>query len=143
MDQILENLDSIIIVVYCFIIGIVIAFALSLITKGVYGRFVDALVKNGADSPDTARTLNEIKIKNNRLLSHSLSHRITLSSLVSCTNGDAEENDRRYYIAPQHRIKAQALYGIERLSIASLVIAIVLFAVILLLFNYVVPKFIA
>lgn len=141
MDHIIENLDSIIVVVYCFIIGIVIAFALSLITKGVYGRFVDALVKNGADSPDSARTFDDIKIKNNFLLSLALSRRTTLSSLVSCAN-DGEEN-KRYYIAPQHRIKAQALYGIEKLSIVSLIIAVVLFVAVLLLFNYVVPKFIS
>lgn len=143
MDHIFENLDSIIVIVYCFIIGIVIAFALSLITKGVYGRFVDALVKNGADSADNAKTLEEIKIKGNTLLSRALSRRTTLSSLVSCNNKDSAEKERRYYIAPQHRVKAQALYGIEKLSIVSIIIAIVLFAVILMLFNYVIPQFIS
>lgn len=143
MDHIIENLDSIIVIVYCFMIGIVIAFALSLITKGIYGRFVDALVKNGADSSDSAKTLDEIKIKGNALLSHALSHRTTLSSLVSCDNKSSAEKERRYYIAPQHRIKAQALYGIERLSIVSVIVAIVLFAVILMLFNYVIPQIIS
>lgn len=143
MDFIFENIDSIILVIYCFIVGVVIAFALSLITKGVYGRLVDALVKHGAESPESAVTLKDINIKSSRLLLYALSNRTALSSLVLCVNSEAELGNRRYYIEPQHRIKAQALFGAEKLSPLSLVIAVMLFAIILLLFQYVVPKFIS
>ena len=139
----MENIDSIITVIYCFLIGIIIAFVISLFTKGIYGKFVDALVKHGADSSDTAKTLAEINIKGNPLIYRALSHRTTLSSVVTCSNGDAEVSERRYFIAPQYIVKAQAIYGRDKLSPVSIIVALVIFAAILLLLQYTVPKFIS
>lgn len=143
MDFILENIDSILTVVYCFLVGIIVAFVISLFTKGIYGKLVDALVRHGADSPDTAKDLKELGVKNNPLLDNALRRRTTLSSLVSCANSDSDVSERKYYILPQHRIKAQAIYGRDKLSPISTVIALVVFVAVLLLINYAVPKFIS
>ena len=141
MDFLAENINSILIVVYCFIIGIMIAFIYSLTTKAIYGKLVDALVKAEADSPEKAKSLSELGIKDSFILRLALSRRTTLSSLVSST-GDGEINGRGFYVLPEHQIKAQGLYGIDKLSPLSVIIAIVLFAIILFVFHYVVPRFI-
>lgn len=141
MDFLAQNIDSILIVVYCFIIGIMIAFVYSLTTKAVCGRLVDALVKAGAESPEKAKTLGELGIKKNVILNLAFSRRTTLSSLIGA-DGDGEITDKRFYILPEHQIKAQGLYGAEKLSPISIVAAIVLFAALLFVFHYVVPRFI-
>ncbi len=135
MDFLIENIDGIVVVIYCFIIGIVIAFAISLVTKSIYGRLVDALVRNLANSPDNAKTLDEIGIKKNFLLDSALSQKTLLSSLIKSDDGI------RFYILPEKQKKAQSLFGTEKLSLWSIVIAVLLFAVIFILFHYAVPKF--
>ncbi len=136
MDFLIENIDSILIVVYCFIIGIVIAFAISLATKSIYGKLVDALVHNSANSPDCAKTFEELGVKNNFIISSALSHKTVLSSLINSDDGI------RFYILPEKQKKAQSLFGKEKLSVWSIVIAVLLLALIFLLFHYAVPKFI-
>lgn len=143
MNLLPENIDGILTVVYCFLIGIIVAFVISLFTKSVYGKLVDALVKYDADSIDSAKTLKEIKIKRNLMISHALSRRTTLSSVISCANSDADESERRYYILPEHKIKAQTIYGRESISPISIIVAVVIFAVILILLEKVIPKFIS
>ena len=50
MEYITDNIDSVIVIVLCILIGIVIAFIYSLITRGIYGKFIDSLVKQNAES---------------------------------------------------------------------------------------------
>ncbi len=142
MDFLVENIDGIITVVYCIIIGIIIAFAASLITRAVYGKLVNALIKSGADSEINAKTFSEMGIKKNFLLLYAMSHKTTLASLISSDSDKLPAEERHYYILPEHQIKAQGLFGTEKLSPLSLAIAVLLFALILIIFQYAVPKFI-
>lgn len=141
MGILVENINSIITVIYCFIIGIIIAFVISLLTKGIYGKFVDALIKNEANSEQTAKTFTELGIKNNIILCIALSHKTTLSSVISCDDKKTEIKNRRFYILPERQIKAQGIFGTEKLSLVSLAVAVLLFAGILILIQYVLPRF--
>ena len=140
MNTLYENIDSIIIIVYCILIGIVAAFAISLITRSIYGKFVDALIRGEANSKDKAKTFSELGLKCNFLIVTALSRKTILSSLISCDNKEQEAEKRRFYILPEHQVKAQALYGIEKLSPLTVVIAIILLAAIFVFFQYAVPK---
>jgi len=141
MSYIIENINSIMVVVYCLLGGMIVAFAVSVVTRRIYGRLIDAIIEAEANSPDSAKTLEELGVKSNFLLNRALSKKTVLSSLVSGDSDKAPVESRRFYILPEHQIKAQGLYGAQKLSPAALVGAVVLFAVILLFFQYLVPNF--
>ncbi|MBR6633753.1 MAG: hypothetical protein IKL05_05575 [Clostridia bacterium] len=140
MNIFVENIDSIIIIIYCILIGIVIAFIASLLTKGIYGRFIEAMLSNSCDCEVNAKTLDELGIKKSILLINALQRRTTLSSLVSCDDEKLKAEYRRYYILPEHQIKAQGIFGTERLTPLTLAVTVILFAIIIILLQFVVPK---
>ena len=127
----MENINSIMIVVYCILGGLIVAFVVSLLGRGIYGRLVDAIIKADADSVESAKTLDELGVKSNAFLRRKLSGKNVFTSLVSSDNDKVTVEKRRFYIASEHQIKAQGLYGIQKLSPVTIVGAVVLFAIIL------------
>ncbi len=139
MSVFIDNIDSIILIIYCIVIGIIIAFVYSLITKSIYGRLVDALVKASAENEASARSLGELGVKNNPLISLALKRKTVLSSLISCDDETADIEKKRFYILPEHKLKLQSIYGREKLSLKSIVITVILLAVLFVVFQYVIP----
>lgn len=142
MDFFVDNFEGIIVVLYCLLLGMTIAFAVSFFTRAVYGKFVDALIKEAADNEVSAKTLSELGLNKNFLLVHALSRRTTLSSLVSCDNHKLKADERHYFILPENQIKAQSLFGTEKFAPLTLLTAILLFVIIVVVYVYFVPKMI-
>lgn len=117
------------------------AFVASLVSRRIYGRLVDSIIKADADSVESAKTLAELGIKSNAFLRRKLSKKNVFTSLVFSDNDKVEVEKRRFYITPEHQIKAQGLYGAQKLSPAAIVGAVVLLVIILVFFRYVVPRF--
>ncbi|MBQ7897114.1 MAG: hypothetical protein IJ323_01690 [Clostridia bacterium] len=124
--------DTLIFVIYCLTVGIVIAFVWSLITKAVYGKLIDALIKNECETPDSAMTLDALGVKNNLLLSRALTKNRALDRLVKEENG-------HYYLPVENKLKAQCLYGKERVSVVTVIVAFLLFFAVVMICNYVIP----
>lgn len=125
--------NTLILIIYCLTGGIVIAFIWSLITKIIYGKLIDALVREDCENEQTAKGLEELRIKKNFLLSFSLREGKTLSKLISRAEGE------RYYLLPEKKLKAQCLYGRERVSIITVITTFLLFAAIMVICTYLVP----
>lgn len=142
MDVIFNNLDSIAFIIYCLVIGIICAFVSSLFTRGVIGKLVDRLIEEAADNPINAKTLDELGVKCGFILRYALTHKTVLSCLVSCDDEKEALEKRHLYIFPENQIKAQSLYGRQKLSPWSIVVAIVLFSAMLVLVNLIVSKII-
>ena len=140
MEYIADNIDSVIVIVYCVLIGIVIAFIFSLLTRTVYGKFIDALVRENASSEASAKALSELGIKNNFMLLFALEHKTTLSSLISCDNPKDNKENRRYYLKPENQIKAQGIYGRDKMTPISVGVAVLLIVAIAIFLHYAIPK---
>ncbi len=126
------NADTVIFVVYSLTLGIVAAFIWSLITKAIYGRLVDALIKSGAESEATAKTFEELGIKKSRILTFSLDEKRALGRLI-------KKSGESYYLPPETKLKAQSLYSSEKITPITVIVTFLLFAAIILLCNYVIP----
>ena len=124
--------DTLIFVIYCLTVGIVLAFIWSLITKAVYGKLIDALIKNECETADSAMTLEELGVKMNLLLSLGLAKNRALDRLLKVENG-------HFYLPVENKLKAQCLYGRERISIVTVIVAFLLFFAVVLICNYVIP----
>ncbi len=125
--------DTLILIIYCLTYGIVAAFIWSLITKAIYGKLIDELIKNECESESGARTLEELNVKRNFILSASLKKGRALDKLLTKTEGE------RYYLSPENKLKAQCLYGRERVSVLTVIFTFILFGAVLAICTYVVP----
>ena len=125
--------DTLILIIYCLTFGIVVAFVWSLVAKAVYGKLIDELIKNECESEKSAKTLAELSIKRNFILTASLKKGRTLDKLLTKTQGE------HYYLSPENRLKAQCLYGRERVPVLTLIFTFVLFGAVLAICTFVVP----
>ena len=125
--------DTLILIIYCLTFGIVAAFIWSLITKAIYGRLIDELIKNECESESRAMTLDELSVKKNFIISASLKKGRALDKLLSKAEGE------RYYLSPDNRLKALCLYGREGVSVLTLIFTFILFGAVLAICTYVVP----
>lgn len=124
--------DTLIFVIYCLTVGIVLAFLWSLVTKAVYGKLIDALIKNECETPESAMTLQELDIKRNLLIDRALTKNRALDRLLKEENG-------RFYLPAENKLKAQCLYGRERISVVTLIVAFLMFFAVVMICNYVIP----
>ncbi|MBR5817044.1 MAG: hypothetical protein IKY62_00205 [Clostridia bacterium] len=140
MSVIFENLQVITGIVFCLVAGILIAFFWNFLTRALFGALVASLVEKGAQSEDSALTLQEIGIKNKTLVDFALSRKSTLSRLVSVKAPQGDE-EIKYFIPAEKREKAKSIYGARQGTLLSLVIALALIALLFVLLLYVLPKF--
>ena len=124
--------DTLIFVIYCLTVGIVLAFLWSLVTKAVYGKLIDALIKNECETPESAMTLEELDIKRNLLIDRALTKNRALDRLLKEENG-------HFYLPAENKLKAQCLYGRERISVVTLIVAFLMFFAVVMICNYVIP----
>lgn len=140
MSFIIENLQIITGIVFCLIAGILIAFFWNFLTRLLFGRLVAGLMEKGAESEESAVTLEELGIKNVGLIRFALSRKSTLSKLVGVKLPDGE-GERKYFLPSEKRDKAKSIYGAQQGTLLSLVIALVLIALLVVLLTYVLPEF--
>lgn len=124
--------DTIIFVVYSITAGIVVAFIWSLLTKAIYGRLVDALIRLEAEDEESALTFEELGVKKNPLFTYSLNEKRALGRLI-------KKCDKGYFLPPETKLKAQSLYSGEKLTPISIIITFLLFVVIIYVCNKILP----
>ena len=127
--------DTLILIVYCLCGGILLAFVWSIITKAIYGKLIDELIKNECEDLLSAKTFEELGIKKNFLIENALKKNHTLDRLLC-------EDNSRYYLPKENKLKAQCLYGRERISVVSIIVTFLLFIAIVLVCNYIIPNII-
>ncbi len=142
MEYLIQNATSIINILYCIIIGLAAAFTISVLIRKIYGKFIDALLKNEAESETEAKTLEELGIKNTFFLNRALSRKTVLSSLISCDNDALPVKERRFFLLPKNQIKALGLFGSEKLSPMTILVSVVLFILLILICQYIIPTII-
>lgn len=125
--------DILIFAIYTFSCGIVVAFVLSLITKALYGKLIDALVKNDCESENSAKSFEELGVKNNFFIDFSMKKNRALSRLVQ------KSEDGKLFLPPENKLKAQSLYGSERISPLTIAVIVLLFVAVVLVCRYVIP----
>lgn len=140
MSFIIENLQIITGIVFCLIAGILIAFFWNFLTRLLFGRLVAGLMEKGAESEESAVTLEELGIKNVGLIRFALSRKSTLSKLVGVKLPDGE-GERKYFLPSEKRDKAKSIYGAQQGTLLSFVIALALIALLVVLLTYVLPEF--
>lgn len=128
----MTNAETLILIVYCLSGGILLAFIWSIITKAIYGKLIDALVINECETPESAKTLEELGVKRNILIDNALKKGRALDRLLKEENG-------RYYLPSENKLKAQCLYGREKISLISIAITFVLFLAIIVICNKIIP----
>ncbi len=125
--------DTLIFIIYTFLGGILLAFLSSLLSKALYGSLINGLIKNDAADEISAKTLDELSLKSNKLLLFALKHNKSLKKLVFVTD------ENRYYLPTQNRLKAERLYLKEKTSLLTILIIIVLIIAVHLLCDRVIP----
>ena len=125
--------NTLILIVYCLCGGIFLAFVWSVITKAVYGKLIDELIKNECEDLLSAKTLDELGVKKNFLLANALKKNHSLDRLLCVDNS-------RYYLPKEKKLKAQCLYGREKISLVSIIVTFLLFIAIVLACNYIIPN---
>lgn len=125
--------DTLIFIIYMVCGGILLAFISSIVLKVLYGSLITGLINKEAFDQNSAKTLNELGVKSNKLLQFALKNNATLKRLVLRTDTD------KYYLPPQNRLKAERFYLKENLSVKTVVIIVLLFVAVYLLCDRVIP----
>ncbi|MBQ2253243.1 MAG: hypothetical protein II328_04590 [Clostridia bacterium] len=120
--------------------------------KTVLGRLVRAILRSGAESPETAKTLSEMDLAPLAAYERALFGSGSLSRIVSYVGtvpkkarilGQSNEEAAKtlsvlaYYVSPERRRKAESIYSTEQSIVAPIVVtaaALILTASLILLF---------
>lgn len=111
------------IIVVSVAIGIIIAGFVILYQNKVVGSAVRTILKKGANSPETALSIENLGIKKKSLKAYNLRTNTYLRKLVKKTE------DNRFFIPEELRIRAELRYDKKKASVFS-VITTVIFVVI-------------
>lgn len=126
-------------IIYCITGGITLGFILSLITRLFVGPFVSSILNSDAKDEDSAKTLEELKVKRGVLLSLFIKNSSTLKRIVSSDSEKEPLSKRRFWIAEEYTKKAKSLYGTEKISLLSILIFALLLALVVLLCTRILP----
>ena len=69
-------------------LGILAASVVAIFQKKVVGRFMRALIKAGATSPETAKSLSELSLEKSGVIKHELSHASVSRKMVGIVEGN-------------------------------------------------------
>ena len=114
------------IVIWAIVIGFAICAAVSLFNKIFLGRLVNFLIKEKAESPETAVSPDG-KVKFNFIRERALRSKGVFSKIVRTEDTDVPEfSKRRYYILPADYFRAQNLYSKNGANAMSFIITLIL-----------------
>ena len=121
-------------------IGIIMALIGSFYSNHYLGGFVEKLVRAGADSPENAKSLAQLKLENKAMLSRSLREGSVLRKYVQVAKIDSSNIDisnkdsmaEKYFIESEKQVIAQKRFrskgnGIVTLVASAIIITLVLF----------------
>ena len=125
-------------VVYCIWFGIVIGSIMMYYEKRVMGGFIRALIRSGADSPENAKHVGELKLRMNFLIANALkSPGSSLRHTVVCVGEEPVDgkypdkkrikdiNRERYYIPKDKTFSAEDRYNKKNTTIVLVIITVV------------------
>ena len=75
--------------VYAIAVGVIVAAGMSVYTRSVLGGFVRTLLKEGALSPENAKTLSDVGFFRNAAIRRELAKGVTLRKVVKCCEEEA------------------------------------------------------
>ncbi len=120
-----------------FIIGIIAALIVQLITQKLWGRFLRDLNESGAHDELFSKTLAELGWENKKTIKYALSHRTSVSFIVEKV---VDENGvERYYIPEEHVKKAESLYRSDSFSLATLLLGAACLIAVFFICKYLIP----
>ena len=126
-----SSTDMLNVIIMAFFLGAVIAGFLILYQKRALGKLVRALIHTGASTPETAKSLKDLKLDYHFLIHHSLRDNSSFRRVISVVqsaqtptasdSGDKKQKTKRrhdsdrsawpLYIVDANREKAEALYS--------------------------------
>lgn len=127
-------------ILFPMLAGIIIACLAITVTKAVYGKFIRAVIKSGAESPETAKTADEIGVQPNFLIRQRLKRETSgLRKIISVTE------DGKYYIIPKMQSRAEKVYdprdaspaGIFLVTLAMIALVLILLKIVPWIVEYV------
>lgn len=137
-----ENLDSLDVLVWGIYAGVVIGATVATVDKLYCGRMVKALVEKGAQTPESAVTLDALNIKGKWYLRRALKEGKPLRKML----GNHEVPDKKkvgeipFYLPEENRIKAETRYENGRRPIFTLVLSILAMLAVVFFVLFAVPE---
>ncbi len=146
--------DLLNVIIMAFFLGAVIAGFLILYQKRALGKLVRALIKTGATTPETAKSLKDLKLDYHFLIHHSLRARSSFRRVVSVVpespeatgglkHGEKKSRGDRsalpLYIDAANREKAEALYSDNGSALIQVLISLLALSVVAFLSYLIVP----
>lgn len=148
MDALVENifnLSGLNLIIWSMYAGIILATLYSYYQKRIIGGFVQHMMKNGANSIDNAKTLEELGYHHHAAIRRELTkpaplrkmvwevddnHREGEDGVIFCAREKALDlNLGRFYIPEEKRIEAELRYATHDNDLFAVIISIVVFFV--------------
>lgn len=126
--------DYLVFIIYSVSGGILFAFIVSLILKALFGSFIEALINKNAFDESSAKTLEELGTKSNKMLLFAVKKSSSLKKLV-CV---ADTN--RFYLPIKNKLKAERFYLKEKFSLLTVIILTALVAAVYFICDKVIPN---
>ena len=111
-------------ILWLLLTGVVVASIIALVMRRLLGSFVRKLLDSGADSPENAKTLPELGVRETGYLRSCLKGRGPLSTVVSATDA----RPAAYYIPEQNRKHANSKFRKDPFSVPLIILCAVLLA---------------
>ncbi len=144
-----EFVKSVDTIVWCAFGGVVLGAALSLYFKDILGAFVRFLIKEGANSPETALVLEKTKFAKNPFVRLAIKNG-TYKRVVKYTCEDDSKLKmsqailkRGYYIPPELIYEAENIFSKNGTNLLTLVLTVIAFLVVAVLSLIFIPDIIA
>ena len=120
-------------VIWPMIVGVFIAMLISYFNKKTIGRLVKKLLKSGAKSPETAKSLSELGFSE-KSFSYALRPSSTLSSLII-----KDDSTSKLYIPEDKAYRAETTYSPDGTRVLTIILAAVLLIIAGIGLNNLVP----
>lgn len=129
-----NGVPSIALVIWCIYLGIMIAVVLSLVSRVYSHRLVAALIRSGAQSPDTAKSFGALNLRKNLIYRYIIRKNSPLRKYI-------KYNGSEMYIPEDRRIGAELRFSEERHPIMTLVFSAIVFFIAASLVIIYLPQF--
>lgn len=146
MEALVENifnLSGLNLIIWCMYIGIVLATLYSYYQKQIIGGFVTKLRQAGANSPENAKSLEELGYLHHAAIRRELSKPAPLRKMVWEVEDNHQEgedgvifcsretrldlNTGRFYVPEEKRIEAEMRYEVKGNDLFAVIMSIVVF----------------
>ena len=146
MEALVENifnLSGLNMIIWCMYVGIVLATVYSYYQKQIIGGFVSKLRQSGANTPETAKSLEELGYLHHAAIRRELSkpaplrkmvweaedeHQEGEDGVIFCTRQNKLDlNTGRFYVPEEKRIEAELRYEPKGNDLLAVIMSVVVF----------------